>query len=162
LAVSAQTATEYFNLAQEQASKRKHYKAIPNYKKAIEKDSTNLDYYWHLSKSILNENVRGSHRTDVGVFEALTVLDKLKHKNPSVKVYERIATANKYVLEDYYLRYQKTAADLVKEKESFKSIALLATKEFLKGKKNSLLFKCIDALVIEVTKSSAKAAKRKI
>jgi hypothetical protein len=37
-------ATEYFNLAQEQASKRKHYKAIPNYKKAIEKDSTNLDY----------------------------------------------------------------------------------------------------------------------
>jgi hypothetical protein len=44
LAVLAETATEYFNLAQEQASKRKHYKAIPNYKKAIEKDSTNLDY----------------------------------------------------------------------------------------------------------------------
>jgi hypothetical protein len=30
LVVSAQTATEYFNLAQEQASKRKHYKAIPH------------------------------------------------------------------------------------------------------------------------------------
>jgi hypothetical protein len=44
LAVSAQTATEYFNLAQEQAGKRKHYQAIPHYKKAIEKYSTNLDY----------------------------------------------------------------------------------------------------------------------
>jgi hypothetical protein len=33
------------------------------------------------------------------------------------------------VLEDYYLRYQKTAADLVKEKESFKSIALNLSKK---------------------------------
>jgi hypothetical protein len=43
-AVSAQTATEYFNLTQEQAGKRKHYQAIPHYKKTIEKDSTNIDY----------------------------------------------------------------------------------------------------------------------
>jgi hypothetical protein len=47
----------------------------------------------------------------------------------------RIATANKYVLEDYYLRYQKNSSRFVKE--SFKSIALLATKEFLKGKKTA-------------------------
>ena len=44
LAVLAETATEYFNLAQEQAGKRKHYQVIPHYKKAIEKDGTNLDY----------------------------------------------------------------------------------------------------------------------
>jgi hypothetical protein len=67
LAVLAETATEYFNLAQEQAGKRKHYKVIPHYKKTIEKDSTNLDYYLHLSKSIRKENLRGAHRTEVGV-----------------------------------------------------------------------------------------------
>tara|TARA_B110000902_G_C14260477_1_gene569602 strand:- start:890 stop:1186 length:297 start_codon:yes stop_codon:yes gene_type:complete len=67
LAVSVQTATEYFNLSQEQASKKNTTKPYQT-KKVIEKDSTNLDYYLHLSKSIRKENLRGAHRTDVGVF----------------------------------------------------------------------------------------------
>jgi hypothetical protein len=90
-----------------QASKRKHYKAIPNYKKTIEKDSTNLDYYWHLSKSIRKETIRGSHRTEVGVFDGLVVLQKMISKGAvSVKIYERLATGNEYVLDDYYYRYK--------------------------------------------------------
>jgi tetratricopeptide (TPR) repeat protein len=124
---SAQTADEYFNKAKQQVSKRKYYKAIPNYKKAIELDSTNVDYKWFLSEAILRENIRGSHRTEDGVFEALAVLDKMPKKGiASIKIYERIANANQYVLDDYFARYNKIDAIDNTDKERFKNIALKA------------------------------------
>jgi tetratricopeptide (TPR) repeat protein len=141
-AISGQTASEYFNQAKEQASKRKYYQAIPNYKKAIAIDSTNLEYHWFLSEAILKENIRGANRTDVGVFDGLAVLQKMISKGAaSVKVYERIATSNEYVLDDYYNRYKNFRAPTTEswqdetpdtsEKERFKSVALNAHKEIV-------------------------------
>jgi len=157
---SAQTASEYFGLAKEQSSKRKYYKAIPNYKKAIEIDSTNLEYYWFLSEAILKENIRGSHRTDLGVFEGLQVLDKMIQKGAkSVKIYDRIITANQYIFDDYYNRYKnfklpKTESwqDNKKdhsEKERFKKITFKAYKDIIAS--------CQEILKIEPNNEFAKS-----
>ncbi len=142
--ISAQTATEYFTLAKEQVSKRKYYKAIPNYKKAIEKDSTNLEYHWLLAEAILKENIRGAHRTDDGVFEGLQVLNKMIVKGASsVKIYERIASTNQYILNDYYNRYKNFKSPKTEswqddkpdtsEKKRFKNITLKAYNAIVNG-----------------------------
>jgi len=135
--LSAQTATEYFETANEQAANKQFYKAIPTYKKAIALDSTNLEYQWMLSKAILKENVRDTHRTDVGVFEGLQILDNMISKGAkSIKIYEAIVKVNQYVLNDYYNRYKnftpkKTASwqddkTDTSEKMKFKEIAINA------------------------------------
>jgi tetratricopeptide (TPR) repeat protein len=158
LTLSAQTATEYFSLAKEQASKRKYYKAIPNYKKAIALDSLNLEYHWFLSEALLKENIRGSHRTDVGVFEGLAVLQQMIDKGgKSVKIYERIAKSNQFVLDDYHNRYKNYRAPkseswqddkpATSEKEKFKSIALNAYKE--------IVVSCTEILKLEATNEFA-------
>lgn len=155
---SSQTASEYFSLGKEQSSKRKYYQSIPNFKKAIEIDSTNLEYYWFLSEAILKENVRGSQRTDEGVFEGIELLNKMLSKGAkTVKVYERIATANQYVLDDYYNRFKnykqpKTEGwqDDIKntsEKERLKEIALNAYKNIIDS--------CNEILKIEPTNEFA-------
>ncbi|MFQ3296039.1 MAG: hypothetical protein ACI921_000001, partial [Polaribacter sp.] len=41
-------------------------------------------------------------------FDGLVVLQKMIYKGTvSVKIYERLATGNEYVLDDYYNRYKK-------------------------------------------------------
>lgn len=135
--VSAQTADDYYKEAKKQADKKYYWDAIPNYKKAIELDSTKLDYYWFLSEAILRENVRGSHRTDAGIFEGLELLNKMIEKGASsVKIYERIARANEVVLNDYKNRYDNFKPNKTpdwqddkldfSEKEKFKKIAQTA------------------------------------
>lgn len=162
-ALTAQTATEYFTLAKEQASKKKYYKAIPNYKKAIAKDSTNLEYYWFLSEAILKENIRGSHRTDSGVFEGLEILDKMIKKGAtSVKIYEQITTTNQYILNDYSLRYKnftpKPAATWQDEKpdtsakEQFKAIALTAYNAIVESSNKILALEPNNAKAISTLK----------
>ena len=114
------------------------------FKSAIALDATNFDYYWGLSEALLKQNVRGSDRTDKGVFEGLAVLDTLQAKGAnSVKIHERIIMTNEVILADYHLRYknfkapkkatwQDDAPDF-SEKKRFKRVALKAYNEILKS-----------------------------
>ena len=131
------TNVKYYSLlAQHYLNKKQYHEAATLYKKAIVLDPTNLAYYWPLSKALISYNLRGSHKTDIGIFEGLAVLDTLLKKGTaSVKIYERIIIANKVILADYHLRYKNFELPKpdTSEKERFKNIALKAYNTIVKS-----------------------------